>query len=178
MVKTKKIFQPDKRMDKAEKEESRTHTDKSSLIAQFIQENIINLETLNLTLEDIKKLYEKAYQFYLAGKYKEAKALFATLLAFGQADFNFIYGFATCCFMLKEYELAAESYLQSSLVEPSNPLPYFYAADCYLQQADLESARLALGMVIQRSVKIEYQEIKNRAQLTLDALTANYMAGK
>ncbi len=149
------------------------YTDKESLIAQCIQKNIINPETLNLSPEDIKKLYEKAYQFYSSGKYKEAKALFATVLAFGQTDFNFIYGFATCCFMLKEYELAAESYLQSSLAEPANPLPYFYAADCYLQRADLESARLALGMVIQHSIKAEYQELKNRAQLTLDAITTS-----
>ncbi len=176
MSKLKKTSQFKTLSDKSEKEESAL--DKGNLIAQCIQKNVINLETLNLAPEDIKKLYEKAYQFYSAGKYKEAKALFATVLAFGQTDFNFIYGFATTCFMLKEYGLAAESYLQSSLVEPANPFPYFYAADCYLQQADLESARLALGMVIQRSVTAEYQELKNRAQLTLDALTASQTAEK
>ncbi|WP_068469095.1 SycD/LcrH family type III secretion system chaperone [Candidatus Protochlamydia phocaeensis] len=147
-------------------------SNKKRLINHLIEQGIISQQTLNLTKEHLKKLYERAYQLYSAGKYKDAKALFAVLLVFNQSDVNFIYGFATCCFMLKEYELAANSYLQCGSLDPANPLPYFYAADCFLHQSDLASACVALRMVVKRAnEKSEYAELKQRAQLILGALS-------
>lgn len=172
MAKIKKSSSKESDGQASSSSSSSLQTNKRRLINHLIEQGIINQQTLNLTKEQLKKLYERAYQLYSAGKYKDAKALFAVLLVFNQSDVNFIYGFATCCFMLKEYELAANSYLQCGSLDPANPLPYFYAADCFLHQSDLPSACVALRMVVKRaSEKSEYAELKQRAQLILDALS-------
>lgn len=144
---------------------------KQQLILHLLKQGIISKESLHLDEDNVKKLYERAYQLYSAGKYREAKGLFAFLLLFDSTDYNFIYGMATCCLMLKDYGEAARGYIQCGIVDPDNPMPYFYAADCYLQNNDLISACVALRIVIKRAQhKPEYVELTHRTQLTLDAL--------
>jgi len=59
------------------------------------------------------------------------------------------------------------------LLDPSNPVPYFYAADCYMHRQDLLSTCMALKVALKRADdQPEFAEIKQRAQLTLDALTS------
>ncbi|CUI17678.1 putative type III secretion chaperone SycD/LcrH [Candidatus Protochlamydia naegleriophila] len=144
---------------------------KQQLILYLLEQGIISRESLHLDEENAKKLYERAYQLYSAGKYREAKGLFAILLLLDSTDYNFIYGMATCCLMLKEYGEAARGYIQCGIVDAQNPMPYFYAADCYLHNNDWISACVALRIVIKRAQgKPEYVEITHRTQLTLDAL--------
>lgn len=144
---------------------------KQQLLLHLLEEGVITRDSLNIDEDNVKKLYERAYQLYSAGKYREAKGLFAFLLLFDSTDYNFIYGMATCCLMLKEYGEAARGYIQCGIVDPNNPMPYFYAADCYLQKDDLISACVALRIVIKRAQnRLEYAEMTHRAQLTLDAL--------
>lgn len=146
--------------------------DKTRLIDYLLKQQVLSKETLNLNPETAQSIYEQAYQLYSAGQYAKAKSLFSVLLVFNPTEFQFLYGYATCCFMQKEYETGADCFVHCGELDSSNPLPYFYAADCYIQLQDLLSTCTALKMAVKRAgEQPEYAEIKHRAQLTLDALT-------
>lgn len=152
---------------------AKREADRRKLIDYFIDHDILSKETLRLDPETLHDLYEKTYQVYAAGQYAKAKSLFGFLMLFNPSDSQFLYGYATCCFMLKEFDRAADCYVRCGLLDPSNPVPYFYAADCYMHRQDLLSTCMALKMALKRADdQPEFAEIKQRAQLTLDALTS------
>lgn len=155
-----------------QKQLSILEADKTRLIDYLLQQQVLSKETLNLNPETAQSIYEQAYQLYSAGQYAKAKSLFTVLLVFNPTEFQFLYSYATCCFMLKEYEIAAECFVHCGDLDSANPLPYFYASDCYIQLQDLLSTCTALRMAVKRAGhQPEYAEIRQRAQLTLDALT-------
>lgn len=166
--------------DKEDDEQlSAFEADKANLIDSLLQQQVLSKESLNLNPDTAKAIYEQAYQLYSAGQYTKAKALFGILLVFNPSEFHFLYGYATCCFMLKEYEIAADCFVRSGQLNAMNPLPYFYAADCYIQMQDLLSTCTALEMAIRKSGNDpDYTEIKQRAQLTLDALANSHDSHK
>jgi type III secretion system low calcium response chaperone LcrH/SycD len=158
---------------------TQSQEDKSRLIDYLLQQQLLSNETLQLDEETTHALYEKTYQLYAAGQYAKAKTFFAFLLQFNPSNLQFLYGYATCSLMLKEYALAAGCFVQCGLLDNTNPLPYFYAADCYMHQQDLMSTCVALKMAVKRANDHpEYAEIKQRAQLTLDTLTSSQTCGK
>ncbi len=145
--------------------------DKKYLIDYLLQQGILTKESLNLDEKLTLIIYEKAYQLYAAGHFAKAKSLFTILVTCYPSNFQFLYSYATSCFMLKDYAIAADCYVRCSLLDPANPLPYFYAADCYLYLRDLLSACAALKLVIKTSSDYsEYTEVKQRAHLILETL--------
>lgn len=171
MLKSRKSSALSKRKSQETEKLKEFEKDKKHLIDYLLQQGILSKESLNLNEKTTQVVYEKAYQLYASGHYAKAKSLFAVLVACYSSNFQFLYGYATCCFMLKEYEIAADCYARCSLLDSSNPLPYFYAADCYIYLRDLLSACTALKLVVKKASDYsEYAEIKHRAQLILDAL--------
>jgi type III secretion system low calcium response chaperone LcrH/SycD len=149
-----------------------------SLINYLLDQQILSKETLDLDQKTTHHLYERAYQLYSAGQFAKAKALFAVLILFHPSHFQFLYGYATCCLMLKEYDMAADSFVRCGLLDSANPLPFFYAADCYMHKQDLLSTCMALRMAVKRAGdQAEYAEIKSRAQLTLETLLSSQTKG-
>lgn len=145
--------------------------DKKHLIDYLLQQGLLSKESLNLDEKLTQIIYEKAYQLYATGHYTKAKSLFTILVTCYPSNFQFLYSYATACFMLKDYAIAADCYARCSLLDPANPLPYFYAADCYLYLRDLLSACASLKLVIKTSSDYsEYAEIKHRALLILETL--------
>lgn len=130
----------------------------------------------HVTLElpnTINEIYEKTYKIYAAGHYGIAKSLFDFLIRFNPQEPQYLYGYASCCLMLKEYEQAADYFVRCGILEPKNPVPYFYAADCFMYGHDLVSTCTALKTALKRANdQPEYAEIKQRAKVTLEALAS------
>lgn len=142
------------------------------MFKDLISQQVLTKESLAIDQKTAQGIYERAYQFYQAGKYEEARELFIALLVYNSENPAFLFGLAGCYFMLKKYELAAQLYLQSGKDDPHNPIPFYYAANSYWLNQDKESASAIFPLVIQTAADNPlYQEIKNRALLMLKGET-------
>ena len=124
-------------------------------------------------------LYAQAYQLYNMGKYHDAQALFTSLITLNVTEPKYMLGFAACLHMQKNYDEAAKRYMACSALDPVSPIPYFHAYDCFMEMGDVSSAMVALSMTIKRcGEKSEYEEIKNKATVSLDSLKEQVKSGK
>lgn len=128
-------------------------------------------DIIGLNDESIEGIYGQAYLLYNTGKYKDAAELFRLLIMLNSTESKYVMGLAACFHMMKEYQGAAAAYTLVSIIDPENPLPHFHASDCYVQAGDKSSAIIALEMAVkQAGDKPEFATLKERAQITLDAL--------
>ena len=120
----------------------------------------------------LEGLYTHAYTMYNQGRYEDAGNLFRVLVMMDPEEYRFTLGLAACMHMQKLYSEAAAIYVIASMMKGSSPIPPYHASDCYLKCDDTESAITSLKMCIEAAGDQEaFQVLKQRAQLTLDALT-------
>lgn len=137
----------------------------------ILKEGVFSKESVGITEKEMDKVYAQAKKLYEAGKFEDARTLFSALVLLDSQTPAFLYGFASSCLMLKQYEGAAEAFLEYAALVPNDPLPYFFIAECYEKKNDIISTMIALQTVINRAKdQPQYQEIKNRASLILDSL--------
>lgn len=143
----------------------------SAVYDNLFQKGILPKDALGVGDENVDKIYRQAYQLYNMGKYEDASKLFSSLIMMDISTSKYIFGLAACGHMMKHYETAAENYMKCTMYEPDNPIPYYHASDCYIQNGDTVSAMVALSMVIRTAKdRPEYKVMKDRAQMTLDSL--------
>lgn len=130
-------------------------------------------EAFGLSDQAIEGIYGQAYRLYNTGKYKDASQLFRLLVTLNPAEPKYTLGLAACFHMMKEYRTAAEVYTIAGMLDPQSPVPHYHASDCYLKTEDKVSAIIALEMAVKRSDgKAEFQQLKDRAELTIQSLKA------
>lgn len=116
-------------------------------------------------------MYAQAYQLYNNGKYGEARHIFAMLTVLNPLEPKYLLGQAASSHMLKDLEHAAELYLRFTIISPQDPVPFYHAADCYIQLQELDCAIIALNMVLKKAGdKPEYSSLKDRAKMMLGSL--------
>lgn len=137
----------------------------------ILDEGVFSKSSLGITEKELNRVYSQAKQLYDAGKFEEAKTLFSALTILDSQVPAFLYGLASTFLMMKEYDGAIEAFLDYAGLVQSDPLPYFFVAECYEKKNDTVSTMIALQTVINRAGdQAHYQEIKNRASLVLESL--------
>lgn len=139
-------------------------------VTKQIQEGATVKEALGLTDENLEQVYAVAYTRYQQGAYQDAAALFRYLVSLDPNTYKFVLGLAAAHHKLHQYQPAANLYVLASLRAPSDPVPYFHVADCYIRLEDTEMARSALYLCISHCKSPESATMKERAQLILNAL--------
>lgn len=120
----------------------------------------------------LEGIYAQAYQQYNAGNYEKAFKTFEMLAYLNNDDPRFMFGMAACFQGLKKYKQAYNSFLICAMLDKDNPVPYYHAADCCLQEGEKISALVMLQIVIQKSEgKPEYSYIKDRSEVLKESLT-------
>jgi len=142
----------------------------TEIVTQQVQEGIPLKTALGLSEQDLEQVYAVAYGKYQQGAYKDAVQLFRYLVSLDPETYKFVLGLAASHHKLKEYLAAGNLYVLASLRSPSDPVPYFHAADCYLRLDDKELAKSALEICITHCTSEEAAHIKERAQLILNAI--------
>lgn len=143
----------------------------SAFADNVMNKGLMPKDALGISDGDSEHMYAQAYQLYNMGKYRDARNVFATLMILAPTESKYLFGHAASSHMLKEYVPAAKVYVQQALIDTKNPIPYYHAADCYLQLGDQMSALVALKLVVKRSGSLaEYSMIKERAELTIKSL--------
>lgn len=118
-------------------------------------------------------IYAQAYRLYNTGKYKDALQLFRLLGSLAPTEARYILGMAACFHLLKEFNDALETYAVVAILDPNNPIPFYHASDCLIQQNDPYSAIIMLELALKTAKdKPEYKTLRDRVVMTIESLKA------
>lgn len=142
-----------------------------AIAKEIFETGKIPKEALGFSDDRIEAIYGQAYRLYNTGQYMDASHLFRLLMILDATEPKYYIGLAACLHMLKDFSNAAQVYITCSVIDPTSPVPFFHASDCYIQLRDRPSAIFMLEMAVQRAgEKPEYQVLKERALLTISNL--------
>ena len=120
-------------------------------------------DILHFTDDHIEAIYNYGYQLYENGKFDDAIEIFKNLTIIDPLYYNGYFGLAASFQQKKNFIKAIEFYVLSSVYNPSDPMPYYYAAECYLELNDVFAAIVSLSETIKKAKKDKkYESLKNR----------------
>ncbi|HVZ45025.1 MAG TPA: SycD/LcrH family type III secretion system chaperone [Ramlibacter sp.] len=108
-------------------------------------------DAMGQSRESLESIYQLGYTFYNQGKYMEAMRVFAYLLAANHMDPRHHIGFGACMQMQKHYGEALRFYAAASKLDPTQPEPALYMAECHLALGKRGEARTAIQFALMRS---------------------------
>lgn len=111
--------------------------------------------------------YSYAFSLYQGGNYTQATTLFSELVLLNPFDEKLWRGLASSRQMSQEYEAALQAWALVALLQESDPLPHFHAAECYLSLHDTEEAMKALDVAEMRAQNAPetYRELNDQIAL-------------
>lgn len=116
----------------------------------------------------LEEFYQHGYLLYKAGHYEKAKSYFNMLMVGNPQEPKYVMAAAACGHMIKEYSFAISLYVLASILDMENPIPLYYAADCYIKALDPMGAAVALQMAIDRCVEPKLAALKKRMAVMLE----------
>lgn len=147
-------------------------------LEKALKKGIMPKTALQIGDETMEAIYTQGYNLYNQGKFKEASYMFRLLMLLDFTTPKYVLGLAASAHRLKDYANAANLYLLCAALDPTNPLPHFHAADCYLQLKLPTIALFSLGMAVTASgTQPQYALVKDRAALMKQALDEQLEAG-
>lgn len=142
-----------------------------NILSSALKKGIMPKTALKLTDDTMEAIYTQAYNLYNQGKFRDASYIFRLLMLLDFTTPKYVLGLAACAHRVKDYTNAANLYYLCAALDPSNPMPHFHAADCYMQLGAIGIASYSLGLAIETAgIQPQYEIIKERAQLMRDAL--------
>lgn len=106
--------------------------------------------------EDVLFLYEMAFQLYEVEQYKKSEEVFRRLVIAKPGEPNFWQGLASSLQMQGKYDEALVPWSMFCIVDPENPLPHYYAAECLFSIGQREQALKALKASEVRDMQGEF----------------------
>lgn len=141
------------------------------ILIKIFEQGLLPCEALEISEAMMEKIYAYAYRLYYSGKYEEANWAFKLLVNLNITEPKYSLGLGACHHKQKNYQWAIEAYLLSSYVDGCSPLPFYHAAECYLQLGEPSCAAMLLSsMVTKMGDTPEFEAIKGKAMLMLEAL--------
>ncbi len=151
---------------KVSKEEKKEH---AKTLLKIFEKGMTPKEAMAISDLEISEIYSYAYQLFLGGHYDKAQVLFHILTILEPSKSNFAIALGVCYHKLKDYDHAEGAYMLASINDPDDPLPLFYAYDCFLQQGKNYIASIMLNNVIVRSgTQSKYAKLKAKAEDLLE----------
>ncbi len=141
------------------------------VMKEVIDRKIPLRDAIGITPETMSRVHDMAYQMYNNGRYQQALQLFRLLITLETVDVKYLMGIAASLHMLKDFSKAAEMYFYINAIYPNDPIPYYHAADCYLQM-DLPDVAAAVlkRCILQCENKPEYDQLRKRVEVILEGL--------
>lgn len=128
-------------------------------------------DVIGISDETFEEIYTLAYNYYNRGKYRESIPIFEFLAGASPTTFKYVLGLAASYHQIQAYEDAIVGFTFALELDPSNPIPAYYAIDCFLKinrpEEALECAELTSFICDQRP---EYAAFKQRADLIAENL--------
>lgn len=144
------------------------------LLHSVIEKGLPTANDLNVTPAVIEQLYELAYNSYNTGHYSDACSIFSWLVLLEPKNHTYLFGFASSYHMMKDYLQAIQLYMASFYLDPTNPIPFYHMADCFIKLNAPANAAVALGLVSLFSEgNPMYFTLKERAELIRNQIEDN-----
>jgi type III secretion system low calcium response chaperone LcrH/SycD len=109
------------------------------------QETRSSFELGGLSPASLKTLYGFAYRFYRDGHYDKARDFFRFLVLIQSEDKKHWMGLGGAEQMCENYSPALQAYAFATVLDPTDPMPHFHAAECYARLEQWEQAHKALA---------------------------------
>lgn len=110
-----------------------------------LQSGLTIAQITDIKDETLESIYAVAYQYYMVQDYTNAQTLFQALCAYKHNEEKYWLGLAGCRQALKEYQKAIDAYSMAGMASSlQNPIPFFYAAQCFLKMENKENAIISL----------------------------------
>ena len=143
----------------------------AKLLVKIFEGGMSPKEAMAIKDEDLASMYSFGYSLANAGKYKEAREMFKYLYMLEPTRADFATALGVCHHQLKDYEYAANAYMVAFALNFEDPVPLFYAYDCFLNLNDTLGASIMLKSAIEKAGDEEkYAKMKEKAQALLDGL--------
>ncbi|MDF2549007.1 MAG: sycD9 [Chlamydiales bacterium] len=121
---------------------------------------------LQISEETMEGIYSQGYNLYNQGRYQDASYVFRLLMMLDYKVAKYTLGLAACLHRLGDFSNAIVIYTLVGVLEPTNPIPYYHAADCFLKLGQTEGAFWALDQTIMLSAENEeHAVLKERAKI-------------
>ncbi len=123
-------------------------------------------QAVGLSDESMEEIYSLAYGFYNQGKFTESLSLFQFLSSASPTTYKYILGLASSLHQLQSYEEAAIGFCYAFNLDPDDPIPTYFATDCFLKlNRNEEAEELADVTIAICGDKPEFQELKTKCEL-------------
>lgn len=106
--------------------------DLAKMLFNIFSKGISPKEAMGISQNELSEIYGFAFSLFSAGKYEDSMQLFKMLLTLDPSDSNFATSVGTCYHRLKDYEGALVYYLSAMSLNQTDPIPAFYAYDCFM----------------------------------------------
>ncbi len=122
--------------------------DKQRLKKAFAEGKTVQQE-LEFSNETMAKFYSAAYHILENKKYEDASNAFLFLTTLSPNCYDYWMGLGIATQLGGHYEEAVDAYEMGAILEPENPVPYFYLAKCFFAIHEKDHALEALDMAIE-----------------------------
>lgn len=153
-------------------QDSFTDTDIQKII-NGIEKGLTIAEATSMENTTLEGLYTLAYNFYTNRDFEKAETIFQALCIYKHNEERFWLGLGSSRQGLQKYQGAVDAYSMAGLSSNlKNPIPFFYAAQCFLKLEDKESAISVLQSVLTIGDRSNYQHVifMDKAQEILNLL--------
>lgn len=128
-------------------------------------------EVLGFSDEMMEHIYAYGYRLYNLGSYKKASEVFQGLTTYNPQESRYALALGASYHRQKNHRDASRYYLRAGVLDPKDPLPFYYLYDCYTQCGLLGDAYICLQEVIDRAGNNPlYEKIKERCILLQSSL--------
>lgn len=143
----------------------------AKLFVKIFEQGVPPKNAMGISDEELTQLYSFAYHQFTGEKYEDARELFKFLLTLDPANHSYATCLGVCHHRLKNYEFALQAYMLAAFLDRTDPLPLFYAYDCFQHLNDEASAAAMLCNVIARAGDNKvYETIKKNSEILLERL--------
>ncbi|MBF8262756.1 MAG: scc2 [Parachlamydiales bacterium] len=105
---------------------------------------------------DCESFYAHAYALYQANSLSQAAEVFQVLCARSPLDQRFWFGLGASCQESGRFAEAERAWAMAALLDPLDPYPHFYAAQCAHSLNQTDDAALALLKAEERTTDLEH----------------------
>lgn len=150
----------------------------AKMLMKVFEEGQSPKEAFNMPEHKICAAYSFANSMFTAGRYDHARNLFEILTMFDPYNPDFYIALGASYHRLKDYAEANACYIKGWAFDQTNPLPLFYAYDCFYQLHDLPAAKVTLENTIDACKDPKYAKLKEKAKVLLESLDKEIRAKK
>lgn len=142
----------------------------AKLYIKIFEKGMSPKEAMKFSEPEMSMIYSYAYYLFNGGKYAEACELFKMLFILDPTEPGLATALGVCHHRMKAYELALICYMMAAQIDIFDPVPLFYAYDCYMNTNDPESAIFCLYNVMGRAQHDDrYSKLYDKASAIIEA---------